>query len=99
GDALELDRVFEDHQALGGKEIRDLLQERIDEGGLARVRATRDQNVLVLAHGASKLDALRSRDNTRRDVLVERIHNGGRLADGEGRGAGDGRDEPLQAAP
>ena len=32
GHALELDCVFQDHEALGGKEIGDFLQERIGLG-------------------------------------------------------------------
>src|SRR5712691_3981044 len=47
---------------------------------------------LMLPDGAAELGALRSRDDARRHVIVEGVHDRRRLADGEGRGWGDGRE-------
>src|SRR2546422_4264864 len=52
-----------------------------------------------LAHRPPKFGALGPGDDARGHVVFEGVDDRRRLANREGRGRGDGRDEPLEAAP
>jgi hypothetical protein len=54
GRALELDRVFEDHEPVGRAELGDLGQESVGEGGLPGAGAAGDEDVVALENGLPK---------------------------------------------
>jgi hypothetical protein len=89
-------RVLDDDDAIGG--LRDFGQQRIGQRGLAgRVPpATR-----MLARDATPSRRLRllRRHDPGRDVIVEREHRDGGLADREGRRRDDGRQQALEPLP
>ena len=100
GRALELHRVFQDHEPLGrAGEIHGFLEQRVRERRLAGARSAADQDVLAGSECLPEhFPAVRGEDPLL-DIVVERVDPEGALSYGEDRPARDRRHHPLETAP
>jgi hypothetical protein len=90
-------RVLDDDDAIGG--LRHFGQQRIGQRGLAGRGAAGDEDVGAGRDALAQRLGLGGRHDPGRDVIVEREHRDGGLADGEGRGRDHGRQQALEPLP
>ncbi len=92
--ALQLSRVFDQNDAIGS--LGDFCQQRVDQRGLARARAARDEDVGAALDAVAQRLGFRRRHDAGLRVVVEREYGDGGLSDCEGRCGDDGRQQPLE---
>jgi hypothetical protein len=95
--ALQLPRVLNQDDTVGG--LGDFHQQRIDQRGLATAGAARHEDVGASGDAIAACRRLGRRHDPGGRIVVEREHRDGGLADGEGRGRDDGRQQPSNRSP
>ena len=96
GRALELARVFQDHDPLVGEPLGHLQEERVAERRLARPRSAADEHVLVRVDGVAERVPVPGRHHARADVAVEVVDDAGRFPHDEAGTGDEWRDEALE---
>ena len=94
GAALQLPGVLDQHHPVGG--LRNLGQQRVGECGLAGRGSACDQDVFLRSDRIDQRIGLPLVHDSGCDVVGERKHRDGGLADREARGRYDRRQQPLE---
>ena len=95
---LELARVFEDHEALGGVALDDhLVEERVRQGRLARRGPAGEHDVLAAPDRLAQHLGLPRPHDLGGHVVGERVDQARPFPDHEHGGRGDRRKDPLEA--
>ncbi len=95
--ALQLARVLDEDDAVRG--LGDLGEQRVGERRLAGRGAAGDEDVAPVGDGLAQRLGLICDHDPGGDIIVEREHRDGGLADREGRRGHDGGQQPLEPLP